>query len=218
MDTALPLAALLGLGALHGINPGMGWLFAVSLGLQRQERSAVWHALGPLALGHALAVGVAVAAMLLAGRALPPSMLKALVAAALIGMGVYRLVRHRHVRYGGMQVTARQLTIWSFLMASGHGAGLMVLPLVTDRASGGGSEHAHHALALAAMAPPLVEWSGVLAALIHTAGYLVVTGLIAVLVYEKLGLRLLRSAWINLDLIWAVALIVTGVATALLST
>jgi hypothetical protein len=212
MDTALPLAALLGLGALHGINPGMGWLFAVSLGLQRQERSAVGQTLGPLAMGHAVAVGIAVAAMLLAGRALPPATSKMAVTASLIGMGVYRLVRHRHFRYGGMQVNARQLTVWSFLMASGHGAGLMVLPLITGGGAEGGS-HAHHAVALATMAPPLIERSRILAALVHTAGYLLVTGVIAVLVYEELGLRLLRSAWINLDLIWAVALILTGVAT-----
>jgi hypothetical protein len=212
MDTALPLAALLGLGALHGINPGMGWLFAVSLGLQRQERNAVWQALGPLAVGHALAVGLAVAALLLAGRALPPAALKVVVAASLIGMGVYRLVRHRHFRYGGMQVNARQLTVWSFLMATGHGAGLMVLPLVTGGGAEGGA-HARHTVALATMTPPFLEWSGIVAALVHTAGYLLVTGVIAVLVYEKLGLRLLRSAWINLDLIWAGALILTGVAT-----
>ena len=213
MDFApLPLLALAGLGALHGINPGMGWLFAVGLGLQRQERSAVWQALGPLALGHALAVAAAVSVMVLVGRAVPPGGVKVLVAVALIGMGLYRLVRHRHSRYGGMQVNRRQLTMWSFLMASGHGAGLMVLPLLTGKAAPS-SGHAHHAMAIAAMMPPM-EWSGIAAALAHTAGYLLVTGVVAVLVYEKLGLRLLRSAWINIDLIWSVALIATGLVTA----
>lgn len=215
MDAApLPLLALAGLGALHGINPGMGWLFAVGLGLQRQERSAVWRALGPLALGHALAVGVAVATIFAVGRVVPPGAVKVLVATALIGMGVYRLLRHRHARYGGMQVNARQLTVWSFLMASGHGAGLMVLPLLTGRVVEPVGAHAHHAVTIAAMVPTVVEWNGIVAALVHTAGYLLVTGVVAVLVYEKLGLRLLRSAWINLDLIWSVALIVTGVVTA----
>lgn len=214
MDSApLPLLALAGLGALHGINPGMGWLFAVGLGLQRQERKAVWYALGPLALGHALAIVAAVTAMLLVGRAVPARGIRVVVAASLIAMGVYRLVRHRHSRYGGMQVNGRQLATWSFLMASGHGAGLMVLPLLTGKVTEPAGTHAHHIMTTAAMMPPM-EWSGIVAALAHSAGYLLVTGVTAVIVYEKLGLRFLRSAWINLDLVWSTALIITGLVTA----
>ena len=208
-----PLLMLLGLGALHGINPGMGWLFAVGLGFQRQERAAVWRALGPLALGHALAVGLAIAVVLTVGRALPAEGVKVVVSVALIGTGLYRLVRHRHPRYGGMQMTARQLTGWSFLMASGHGAGLMVLPFLGDTAASGTS--AHHGHTLAAVLPPLVDLAGILAAAVHTAGYLLVTGGVALLVYDRLGLRFLRKAWINVDLIWSVGLIATGLGTAL---
>jgi hypothetical protein len=205
--------ALLALGAGHGINPAMGWLFAVALGLQRESRRAVWGALGPLAAGHALAIGGAVAAMGVAGLVIPLAALRWATAGLLIGLGVYRLVRSRHLTFGGMQVGARELAIWSFLMASAHGAGLMVLPLVMSSPDRG------HMLQLMSAAPTVtgIEWNGLLATVVHTAGYLLVTGVIAVIVYEKVGVRFLRKAWVNLDLIWAVALVVAGVATVVLS-
>src|SRR5690606_9836349 len=131
---------LLMLGIFHGINPGMGWLFAVGLGLQEQQRSAVWRALLPLALGHALAVGAAVVVVLIVGVTIPTSILKWAAAAMLLLFGCYRLVRHRHPRFGGMQMRRRDLSIWSFLMATAHGAGLMVLPFVF----GAVDQAAHH--------------------------------------------------------------------------
>jgi hypothetical protein len=201
--------ALLALGAGHGINPAMGWLFAVALGLQRGSRRAVWGALGPLAAGHALAIGGAVAAMGLAGLVIPLTALRWVTVALLIGLGLYRLIRSRHLTFGGMQVGARELAVWSFLMASAHGAGLMVLPLVMATPP----EPALHHMSMMSFIPS-VEWSGLLATLVHTAGYLLVTGIIAVIVYEKVGVQFLRKAWVNLDLIWAVALIITGVAMA----
>jgi hypothetical protein len=206
-DATMSWPALLALGAGHGINPAMGWLFAVALGLQRESRRAVWAALGPLAAGHALAIGGAVAAAGLAGLVIPSIALRWTTAGLLIGLGLYRLLRSRHLTFGGMQVGARELAIWSFLMASAHGAGLMVLPLVLASPDSGHTLHLMSAVPLASM-----EWSGVLATLVHTAGYLVVTGILAVIVYEKVGVRFLRKAWVNLDLIWAVALVLTGVA------
>jgi hypothetical protein len=218
-DTAFSLPALLALGAGHGINPAMGWLFAVALGFQRGRRGAVWGALGPLALGHAVAIAVAIVAAGVVGVILPLEVLKATTALLLVGLGVFRLVRSRHPSlgsgraYGGMQVDGRELAIWSFLMASSHGAGLMVLPLVLgDPASAMPAQHLAHA-SLFAIGEP--QWSGAVAAVVHTAGYLLVTGVIAVIVYERVGLRFLRTAWVNLDLVWAVALIVTGVASVL---
>jgi hypothetical protein len=210
-EPAMSWPALLALGAGHGINPAMGWLFAAALGLQRESRRAVWGALGPLAAGHALAIGGAVAAMGLAGLVIPLAVLRWATAGLLIGLGLYRLVRSRHLTFGGMQVGARELAIWSCLMASAHGAGLMVLPLVMSPPEPG------HPLHLMSAVPGVaaVEWNGLLATLVHTAGYLLVTGVIAVIVYEKVGLRFLRKAWINLDLIWAVALVLTGVAITL---
>ena len=206
------VVALLALGAGHGINPAMGWLFAVALGLQRESRGAVWGALGPLAVGHALAIAAAILVAGIVGQVVPLDMLKVGTAMLLIGLGAYRLVRSRHIRFGGMQVDARELATWSFLMASSHGAGLMVLPLVMGDVPA--STHAHH-LVQASIVGAELGWSGATAALIHTAGYLLVTGLIAVIVYERIGTKFLRTAWVNLDLIWAVALIVTGVATVL---
>ena len=194
--------ALAALGAGHGINPGMGWLFAVALGMQEGRTRAGWRALSPLALGHALAVGAAVLAA------------AALVGGLLLGLGALRLVRHRHPRYGGMRVGFRELTTWSFLMATAHGAGLMVLPLLVGGAGmkpvGGAGSHAMH-LAHASLLPVSDSMStGLEATAMHTAGYLLVTGLIAVVVYRKVGLRMLRTMWINLDLIWGVALVLTG--------
>lgn len=204
---SLPLLALAGLGALHGINPGMGWLFAVGLGLQEQHRRAVWRALLPLAAGHALAIGAAVGTAAALGLVIPLAALKWGVALLLVGLGLHRLVRHRHPRYGGMQVNRREIATWSFLMASAHGAGLMVLPLVLG-APAEAASHAHHAGPSLAT---LGDSGALLSTLAHSAGYLIVTAIVAVVVYEKVGLRLLRSAWINLDLIWAGALVVTGV-------
>jgi hypothetical protein len=202
--------ALLALGAGHGINPAMGWLFAVALGLQRESRRAVWGALTPLAVGHALAIAAAIAAAGVVGLMVPLDVLRWGTAGLLVGFGTLRLVRSRHPRFGGMQVTARELATWSFLMASAHGAGLMVLPLVIGDMP---MESLTHDMARASvMGLAQVEWSGVLAALVHTAGYLLVTALIAVIVYERVGLRFLRTAWVNLDLVWAVALVLTGVA------
>ena len=206
--------ALLALGAGHGINPAMGWLFAVALGLQRQSRGAVWGALGPLAVGHALAIAAAIAAAGVVGLIVPLEVLKWGTAGLLVGLGVFRLVRSRHIAYGGMRVDARELATWSFLMASAHGAGLMVLPLVMGDVPVAG--HARHVVAESVIGVAGVEWNGVLATLVHTAGYLLVTGVIAVIVYERVGLRFLRTAWVNLDLVWALALVVTGIATVVL--
>ena len=217
-ETTWPWVALLLLGALHGVNPGMGWLFAVGLGLQEEDRRAVWRSLLPLGLGHATAIAAALGVAMLLGMIVPLTALKWLVAIVLLGVGAYKLIRRRHPRYGRMVMSFRQLTFWSFLMGSAHGAGLMVLPVVFGASGSGAPEHAAtHALDGANHAGlALGEVTGLMATAIHTAGYLLVCGLIAVIVYEKLGLRLLRRAWIDLDTIWAVALILTGIATLLI--
>lgn len=213
------LAGLFVLGAAHGINPGMGWLFAVARGFQEGERRAVWRALGPLALGHGLAIAAAIAGAAVVGIVLPLSLVQQLVGVTLVVSGVAGLVRHRHPRGGGMRMGAPGLVGWSFLMASAHGAGLMALPLVLRGPAGSGTAggHAIHAMHAAGIAAgPGLQLAGLAATVAHATGYLVVTALIAVVVYERVGLRLLRSAWINLDLIWSVALIVTGTATLIL--
>ena len=203
---------LLALGALHGLNPGMGWLFAVALGLQEGERRAVWRALPPLAAGHGLAIAAAVALAALAGLVVSLRHLQLLVALLLLALGVRQLARHRHVRWGGMRMTPRQLATWSFLMASAHGAGLMALPFVLGTTVAG-PHAAHAAHAAHASVVPADQMAGLLAVAVHAVGYLAVTALLAVVVYEWLGLRLLRTAWVNLDRVWAGALVVTAVIT-----
>ena len=214
MWTWLGLAAL---GAGHGINPGMGWLFAVALGMQEGGSRAVWRALPPLAVGHGLAIAAALVVAAAVGVAVPPETLRWIVGLLLVALGVLRFGRHRHPSYGGMRVRFRELTIWSFLMATAHGAGLMVLPLVIGGAAHGGQE-AHTAHIAAASVLPLTDATdtALWATALHTGGYLLVTGAIALLVYRKLGLRLLRTMWINLDVIWGGALVATGALTLVL--
>jgi len=199
-------AVLVMLGAYHGINPGMGWLFAVALGMQERRRAAVWRALLPLGVGHALAVAAAVGIALLAGAVIPVRHLRWPVAGVLLALGVSRMIRHRHPRWVGMRVGSRGLTMWSFLMASAHGAGLMVAPVFLGMAAAG-TQPACHAVKASAPAAAL------LASSLHALGYLLVTAVVALLVFEKFGVGMLRKAWFNLDAIWAAALIGTGLLT-----
>ena len=203
--------AIVFLGAYHGINPGMGWLFAVALGMQQGSARGVWRALPPIALGHAGAVAVVVAIAAVARLVVPLAALNVLVAVVLMSLGVYRLWRHRHPRIGGMQVGFRDLTLWSFLMASAHGAGLMVLPFVMPTAAtvaAAAHNHAHHVGAAAANVAAA-------AVALHTAAYFTVMVLAAWIVYRKLGLSLLRKAWFNMDWLWAGALVLTGMVVLL---
>jgi hypothetical protein len=213
-----PWAALFLLGAYHGLNPGMGWLFAVALGMQQKSASAVWQALIPIAAGHFVAIGVVVAAAAIAGAVLPLLYVKIAAACVLFAFGIYRLLRKSHPRWGGMQIGFRDLCIWSFLMASAHGAGFMLLPILLKmsalHSAAGVADSAHHLHALGFATP----WTAPIALLVHTLGYLFVTGLIAFVVYEKVGLEVLRKSWVNLDLIWSVALIVTAIFTLLIPT
>lgn len=203
--------AVLFLGAFHGINPAMGWLFAVALGMQQGSVRGVWRALPPIALGHAAAVGAVLLVAVLAQMVVPLSVIRNVVASVLVAFGLYRLWRHRHPGFGGLRVGFRDLTVWSFLMATAHGAGLMVLPFVMsmsdDVLAAGGSGGHHHHLAAAGGSVPAV---GALALTLHTLAYLSVLAFVAWIVYRKLGLALLRTAWFNLDWFWAAALVVTG--------
>jgi hypothetical protein len=204
--------ALFLLGAYHGINPGMGWLFAVARGMQKHATKAVIRALVPITLGHALSIGLVVALAGLVQIVLPLGYVRIVVAFALISLGLFRLLRRKHFAWGGMQVCFRDLTFWSFLMASAHGAGLMVLPIVLHTASASAmpAGHEHHMQMAPGAGASTGLWTGMAATLVHTLGYLSVTAIVALLVYRKLGLSLLRTGWFNLDLVWAVALIVTG--------
>ena len=216
MSELWPWLTLFGLGAFHGINPAMGWLFAVGLGLQEQKRAAVLRALPPIALGHALSIGIIIAAVLLARISVPPFALKITAAAILFAFGLYRLFRARHPNWVGMRVGFGDLTLWSFVMASAHGAGLMLIPLflksppqtLAPHGSAMASHmHATHGLEFANFSTPSLLTSSIA---VHTLGYLLVTGLVAILVYERLGVGILRHAWFNVDVFWMLALMITG--------
>jgi hypothetical protein len=212
---SLAWSGILLLGIWHGMNPGMGWLFAVALGMQDRKRRAVWRALPPLALGHGIAIA---GALLLAASievVIPLAALQWGVGLLLVVFGGSKLVRSRHPRYGGMRMSSRELTVWSALMASAHGAGLMVVPFVLGRvrqdASAG--DHTGHLAAIASGPGPD---AAIFATALHTGGYLLATCLLAFLVYERLGLSVLKRMWVNLDVVWAMTLVVTGVLTPLL--
>jgi hypothetical protein len=200
------------LGAYHGLNPAMGWLFAVALGLQQNDARAVWQSLLPIAAGHLLAVGLVVAIAVIAGAVLPLSAVRICVVVLLIVFGVHRLSGKGHPRWGGMKVGFLGLAFWSFLMASAHGAGFMLLPVLL-KVSAAQAMPMGHALHSHVMSDPGPAWTAIT---VHTMGYLLTMGAVAWIVYEKFGLSLLRKAWLNVDLIWAVALIATGGLTLVL--
>jgi hypothetical protein len=205
----LTLAAL---GAYHGLNPAMGWLFAVSLGLQHGERRAVVRSFLPIAIGHELAVVVVATLVLGLGVIADPAVLHIGAAAVLIAFGVWRFVRPRaHPRWTTMRVNRRELTLWSFLMSSAHGAGLMVAPVLLGGAAASASTEGHD-LAMAGTVPAGVAAVGVG---FHVLAMVAVMALVALLVYEKLGVAVLRRAWINTDGLWAGAFVVAGVVTLL---
>ena len=209
MDT-ISWWGMLGLGAFHGINPGMGWLFAVALGMQEKRRSAVIGALFPMALGHAISIGVVALVIAFAQQQISEHTLGIACAVILFGFGLYKLFRARHPKWVGMRVNFKDLTIWSFLMASAHGAGLMLAPLLLRMPAAGHSGHGHQtATTMTDNATLLLSAVGV-----HTLSFFVVMGVVAVVVYEAVGLALLRKAWFNLDLLWSIALMIAGVVTA----
>ncbi|MFC4350868.1 hypothetical protein ACFOW6_04850 [Fodinicurvata halophila] len=205
---------LAGLGAFHGLNPAMGWLFAVGLGLQRKSRSAILASLLPIAIGHALSIAAVVLALALLSALINLTMLQLTAGIGLIVFGFYRLVA-RHKGQVGMEAGFRDLLVWSFLMATGHGAGAMLIPVLLELPmSQGHASHAQHG-----MMPGKGDSvaTGLVAVTLHTLAMLIVAGVIALVVYEWVGLAFLRRGWINVDLVWALALIVTGIGTLFLA-
>lgn len=205
MEWALswPWLALALLGAYHGLNPGMGWLFAVARGLQEGSRGAVLASLVPILIGHEASVVVMVGAAVATEHLLPPPTVRLLAALVLVSVGVYRISRPRsHPRGFGMRVGSVGLAAWSFLMSSAHGAGLMVVPVLLGWPV---VEALPAASKLAALA--------VVATTVHVAAMFVVMAGAALVVYQVVGLRILRRSWFNLDLAWAASLAMAGLIT-----
>jgi hypothetical protein len=200
------------LGAYHGLNPAMGWLFAVALGMQERDRRAVLRALPPIAIGHELSLAVVAGLVLGLGVITDTSVLHMGAGIALVVFGIFRFVKPRaHPRWTTQRVSSKELTWWSFLMSSAHGAGLMVVPVLLGLGATDAAAH-DHALEHVSMVTGSLPASG-LALLLHVGAMVLVAGTIALLVYEKLGVAVLRQAWLNLDVIWAGAFVLAGVLT-----
>lgn len=205
MSGSWPWFALAGLGAYHGLNPAMGWLFAVALGLHRRSRAVVLQSLIPIALGHALAIAIVVAAVATLGMLIDQALIRAVGGTALIGWALYHLLYGlRHQVRVGMQAGFAGLMLWSFMMAGAHGAGLMLVPALIPLCLAGSPGGAP--AGLGPLSVPLAAIG------VHTVAMLTVTGTIAILVHDWIGIAFLRRGWINLDLLWSAALLVTGVA------
>ncbi|CAF0695027.1 hypothetical protein [Candidatus Methylacidithermus pantelleriae] len=196
-----------GLGAFHGLNPAMGWLFSVCLALQKGDARAIVFSLFPISLGHALSTGVMALLFGALGLLLSPFWLKVLASSLLIVFGVWRLLRNRHPRWVGMQVGFFDLVAWSFLVATAHGAGLILWPLYWCKEA----SFAFATSIASGLVFPASVWLSMLPLLFaHIAGHFWTSGLAAWIVYDTWGGELLRKAWFNVDLGWAVALVVTG--------
>ena len=206
------LLLIAALGAYHGLNPAMGWLFAVALGMQDRDRGSVLRALPAIAIGHEASLVVVVALVLGLGVITDTSVLHVASGIALVLFGVFRFVKPRaHPRWTTARVNRRELAWWSFLMSSAHGAGLMVAPVLIGAgvADASASDHAIQA-AGGGGAALLTSAVGLV---LHVAAMVAVMGVVAVLVYDRYGVAILRRAWINLDGVWAAAFVLAGVLT-----
>jgi hypothetical protein len=203
MTDLWPWIALAGLGAFHGINPAMGWLFAVALAMHRKSRRVLWLSLVPIALGHAVSIAAVAAAVVMLGLVVDTRPLE--VAAGvflLIWAAYFAIYGHRHRVRVGMQASMTGLGVWSFLMATAHGAGLMLVPFIIPLCL---SASPSHEISAAQSFPIALAAVGV-----HTLTILAVIAAISSIVYESLGVAFLRYGWINLDRFWIVALAATG--------
>ena len=194
-------------GFYHGINPGMGWPLAVSAGLMERKRRALPIALCMLALGHLIAM----LAILL-----PFSMMTALlvweveirIGAGLlvIAMGIFLLINRRHPKFLA-RVHPSRLALWSFLAAMAHGAGLMLVPIYLGICAVHASDVGHEAARVLMTGNVL---NALAVAFIHTLAMTFAGGVIAVVIYFWLGLKFLSRTWFNLDIVWAISLVLVG--------
>ena len=205
------LAALAGLGAFHGLNPAMGWLFAVARGMQDRSRGVLLRSLPPIAAGHLASVAI-VAAVVSATRSVVAANVVGIAGGVLlVGYGLWRLLSERHFRWAGMRLSAAQLAGWSFLVSSAHGAGLMLLPVLATTQVAGHTGH------LAGAPAATGALTGLAAAGVHTLAMLVVMAACALVVYDSIGVNVLRRTWFNVDRLWAAVMVTTGALTIALT-
>jgi hypothetical protein len=195
------------LGVYHGVNPAMGWLFAVSRGMQERSRRAVLRSLVPIAIGHEASIALVALLVIGLSTTTDPQALRMGAAIALIAFGIFRFIKPRaHFRWTSMRVSDRELGVWSFLMSTAHGAGLMIAPVILGlRAS-----HNHDDMAMLSGGPIDIAAVGIA---VHVLAMVIVMGAIAFFVYERVGLQVLRRAWLNTEQVWAGAFILAGLVT-----
>lgn len=203
------LTALVLLGFFHGIDPGMGWLFAVSFGLQERSRKALLRVLPFVALGHEAAIGLMVVILTITSSLFAARAVVLIGGSVLLLYGLWLLRGRHHVRWVGMRLSRWQLAGWSFVMSSAHGAGLMLVAVFAW-----GPDEKVSALDLRQGVGHVLV-NGAEAMAVHVGAMIVTTGVVALLVYQLLGLRVLRALWFNLDRVWAFALVGAGIATVL---
>ena len=205
----MSVTALVLLGVYHGLNPGMGWLFAVARGLQKRSRAELLRSLVPLGIGHEASIALVALAYEAGATFVATGVLSVAAAAVMVGVGVYLLLRRRHMRWVGMNLRAHQLALWSFLMSSAEGAGLMLVPVLRNQSGPVPDEvaglHSHSLIA--------GMLHGLWAAGIHGAATVTTMGIVALLVFSITGLGFLQRLWFNVDRIWAGALVVAGMVT-----
>jgi hypothetical protein len=211
--TAALWAAVVASGLYHGANPGMGWPLAVSAAMFERRAGALLKALAALGAGHLMAMLVVLAPFsIIASLAALQLQIRLGAATLVIGLGVYLLLSNRHPRFL-QRVAPHRLALWSFLVATAHGAALMLLPIYLGLCAAGAPDAAH-AAAGQLMREGVLQ--AALVALTHTLAMMVAGGVAAAAIYYWLGLRTLSTVWINLDKLWAGSLIGVGaVAIAL---
>jgi hypothetical protein len=199
--------AVIASGLYHGVNPGMGWPLVVSAGLMGRSRKDLAAALPPLAAGHILATLVILLPFALASALLQWQHEVRIVASVMvIAFGIFRLISRRHPR-ALVRIKPTQLALWSFAIATAHGAGLMLLPIYFGICSIDRPNAAHQAASIL-MTQNLSM--ALLVSVAHALAMVAAGGLIALLVYAWLGLKFLSLVWFNLDLTWAISLILIG--------
>jgi hypothetical protein len=193
-------------GVYHGINPGMGWPLAVSAGLMGKGSGDLVRALGLLAAGHFLAMlGILLPFVAMATLVIWERQIRIAAGLIVIGAGVYLFINRRHPRFLS-RIPPAQLALWSFAAAMAHGAGLMLVPIYLGLCAN--ELDAGHAAAATLMAGNLA--TAIAVATVHTAAMILSGGLSAFAVYRWLGLTFISKSWFNLDVVWALSLILVG--------
>jgi hypothetical protein len=199
---------LAGLGVYHGVNPAMGWLFAVSRGMQERSRRAVLRSLVPIAIGHEASIALVALLVLGLSTTTDPMELRIGAAVALVAFGIFRFVKPRaHFRWTSMRVSDRELGMWSLLMSTAHGAGLMIAPVILGLQA---SSNSHDDMAMLSSGQMDIAAVGIA---VHVLAMVAVMGAIAYFVYARVGLQILRRAWLNTDQVWAGAFVLAGLVT-----